>query len=247
MMSEDETKTHINPQKLYLFRNADKDGWVQDEKNRQQNENSFKRSGKYIVLGAPQHGKSNLILNMITNSDFDKIYIYKKKNTKEYNTVPHVMITKISHFPFDEMNDNEKALFILEDFSKSNLKDKDDMEAIETLCSYTASHHGLTLVVVCQDYFSCPLSVRRRMTHFILFPNSVDLRYTLPSISGIPKAQKDALEYHYFKNRNNKYDFYSIDITEDIDKKFKFNMEPLDLTQIDQNEIRDFKKKIYKK
>ena len=180
--------------KLHVFTNRDKDG-IKEEHDMKNLANHI-RSSRILLVAPPGCGKTNTIFNLIVNQSpaFDKIYIFHiDASTQEYESLNAEIITDSSELPTsEEIDPHTKILVIFEDVDFSSMKQK-DVSILDRYLRYNCTHKGLTLYLATQNYFTIPVSMRRK----------VDVTYFM-------RADEATMSY-YARNLNlNKKKFQSI-------------------------------------
>jgi GTPase SAR1 family protein len=149
---------------LKVFTNADKDPIK--EKHDLHNLANHPRSSRILISGPPSSGKSNIIKNLIVNQspEFDSCYLFHiAKQTKEYEDLGCTIVENADELPkLDEIDPSEKLIIIFEDVDYSSLK-KNDIVILDKYLRYGASHLGITIIVACQNFYSLPAAMRRKV------------------------------------------------------------------------------------
>ena len=156
--------------KPFIFSNADKDGIHEDHDLK--NLANHVRSSRIILAGSPGCGKSNIIKNIIINQKpkFEEIYIFHiDSNTKEYETSGAKICTDVSELPdLDNIDPENKCLIIYEDLDFTSMKQK-DITLLDKFLRYGCTHKGCMIIIACQDYYTVPVSMRRKCSITYIF------------------------------------------------------------------------------
>lgn len=157
--------------KVHIFSNEDKDNIKEAHDLR--NLANHVRSSRIILCGSPGCGKSNVVKNLITNQSppFDEIYIYHiDTSTKEYDKINGKIVTSTDQLPSIQELDGRKILIIFEDCDfGSQSWSKKDLIYLDKYLRYACTHKGVSVYICCQDYFSVPVSFRRKINVYYLF------------------------------------------------------------------------------
>jgi hypothetical protein len=152
------------------FHNEDKDIILPE--NLGDDLSNFPRGSRIILAGLPNSGKSHDIKTIIFNAKprYERvIVIVADINTKEYDLTNEVY-TSVLDIP-NLVDIYEKTLLVFDDVDFIALK-KEEKILIDSLFKFYASHYGLTCIIACQNYFSSPVSLRRKINIFILHRTS---------------------------------------------------------------------------
>jgi hypothetical protein len=174
-----------------------------------------------MITGMPGSGKSNLILNLILNSNFDNIIIKNHKTSKEFSQIDYIKLEKFEDL--DEILDNlidEKNLVIFEDTNKLPTKES-QYKPIEELFAYRCSHNGNAAIIIGQSPYSIPTQIRKLIEIYYVFGGSESFVYSLP----ILKEHKQHIVY-LLKQCKCKHDFVKIDL---VLKRYWFNNDEIKL------------------
>ena len=161
--------------------NSDKDVWTSNVND------ALPRGSRTIISAPPNGGKTTLLLNMLCAADFDKIILINDPRSNEYN------ILDCERHP--EMIDPAsidlgiKTILILEDLDKMS---KVATEYLDHCLRIYCSHFGLTVVLLCQNYFTIPVSLRRKICTTIIMTNSINISLVLQH-QGVTHRQKEQI------------------------------------------------------
>jgi hypothetical protein len=202
---------------IFKFQNKDKDSW-QSQPDAKTGV-GFRRGSRCMLIGAPNSGKTCVCFNKIVDSDppYDIIYIYQaSSSSEEYSSIKYVKLDSIQDLPpQNEIPKDKKILVILEDMDTISKK---DMEVLDVWFRFSASHLGVCMVLVAQNFYSIPVALRRKLDCWIMFLHGADLS-PLRSIP-IPKEDREAL-VNYFRKHGERHSFITIDLG--IEDRYIFN------------------------
>lgn len=205
---------------MFVFSNKDK-LWQQREKDEN---DGFRRGCRMIVCGTPNSGKSCLVKNLVCNTDppFDKVYICKMPQSREYDSIDHIHLDKVSDLTPEMVVEEEKALLLIEDFSKRTIKDKADEKRLLDILGYDCSHGGLSLCICAQNMFEISVELRRRSDCFAIFPAGCDLDWVLKRLF-ISDKDKKKIYQQLDREEPLQHDVFVIDAARPPGKRVKFN------------------------
>lgn len=215
---------------FYVFHNADKSEWQKNESK--DTTQGLRRGLTYMLCAFMDHGKSTFLKNMISDTPegFDQIYILRDKQSEEWDKLPHTFLNSVMDLPLRDIKKEVRTLLILEDFDNSNLKTKEEKERMITLLKLYCSHFGLTICILCQEFFSVSTLIRRRIACFILWLDSVNMQYVIGSMPMSKEQRKNLLVFINERVRSHdatKYDNIYIDLTGGKYDRFRFNGLPI--------------------
>lgn len=194
---------------MQVFINKDKDDIREDDDT--ECLSNFKRGSRVLITGPPNFGKSNIVKNLIINQapPFKYIQIFvADKNTKEYefgekiSTIDEIM-------DYTKLNKDEKLLIVFEDVEFHSMKKK-ELEYIDKLCRFGCTHLGVSVIISCQNYFGCPISLRRKIDIFYLLKMDKQTSELISRTIPLNKTQFRTLCDMVFINR---FDSMCIDST----------------------------------
>jgi energy-coupling factor transporter ATP-binding protein EcfA2 len=149
---------------LKVYTNGDKDPI--SEPHDLVNLANHPRSSRILISGNPGSGKSNIVKNILCaqSPEYDKCYLFHIcKKTKEYEDLGCEIVTTAEELPnLDDITPNEKMVIIFEDVDYSSLK-KNDIILLDKYLRYGCTHLGLTCIICCQNFYSLPVSMRRKI------------------------------------------------------------------------------------
>ena len=180
-----------------------------------------------LLCAKPKQGKSNLIVNLLYNPDFD----FKKKfdniiyispsvmgdKTLENNVVIDDDITKIhedlddldpiiSAIMDEQLDNKEESLLLILDDLVGNIKGK-----VISKLSAKYRHYNISMIVVSQNYKSYSVLTRNSASQFILFKthNKKEVEKIIEEIgSNFGKE----FEEHYNKATDERHHFLVVDV-----------------------------------
>jgi len=186
-----------------------------------------------IINGAPNSGKTNLLINLITEKEllkkkFDKIFLYSP-SMHTINRKIHLTKKQIfENINFDELeeqliyckemmkiNNDFHTLFIFDDMVN---KFKKNQRIIKKMIM-NRRHHNISIIMITQRYNLIPLEIRTQLSHLITFKmNKRELYEIYDELFNIKKEQYEAIINYIF---NEKYVFMLYDnINNKIYKNF---------------------------
>ena len=134
----------------------------------------FAYPSRIIVCGKQNCGKGVTAINIACTAEPPyetvRVWHYAPEHTKEWEDMDAKMVGEcpvIEDFPKDKKN-----LLIIDDIDLVNMSRKERGD-LDRLFGYISTHASCTIILCTQDFASVPISVRRKSTHWVLFP-SVD-------------------------------------------------------------------------
>ena len=171
----------------------------------------------YLIVGRPQSGKTNLLLNFITRvkklyyKKFDRIYLFspsihtinKKINLPDERIFNELDFETLQTVIDDEKEEDHKILFIFDDLVNEMKKNQ---KAMLTLI-YNRRHigGGASIMLVSQVFNKIPLEIRKCANVIILFhtSNKKELDSFYDDFILIERPIYDQIIRHVFKNNHN--------------------------------------------
>lgn len=189
------------------------------------------------IIGKPASGKTNLLVNMLTNKNiykrvFDKVLLVMPKTSikslknnifedlpenQQFNELSPEVFEAIKHFraEFDEVDENAKKkprsknmLLILDDIT-AQLKEKENQKLLIEL-STNRRHLKLSIILISQYLRAIPRCVRSQITTLVYFKpaNEMDNNIVRDEYINLPKETFYNLMRFVFQNQ---HDFLFID------------------------------------
>ncbi len=192
--------------KLVVYHSSDKEGFEKEGL-----QPGFSHPARILVCGVPSSGKSSVVLNILLHhylkgKSFERIICihYLAGITSEYESVDDIemldtvpeSLHELLQLEEDEEIDKDalpKMCLILEDIDIGSLN-KQQRSFLDRCYGVLSSHLNMTVICCVQQPISAPPSLRRMISHAIVFkyPNIEDLRLiaqkfglTTKQISGI--------------------------------------------------------------
>jgi hypothetical protein len=159
--------------------NEDKHTWTSDPLS------PIPRGSRTIVAGVPNSGKTTRILNMIASCEFEKIILINDPRSKEYDILDCDRYNEM--IDPDDIDLDIPTLIILEDLDKLS---KQSALYLDRVLRIFCSHFGLSVIVVCQNYFVIPVGIRRKVDNTIIMTNSIGIPLILTHL-GMTKRERD--------------------------------------------------------
>jgi hypothetical protein len=149
----------------------------------------FPASYRAILAGPPNSGKSYLIKNILVRAKplFAEGWIihFGEGLSTEYDELDLQPLDEIPEPSFFE--GNEKRVIVLEDLDFRAL-DRTQRGRLDRLFGYVSSHHNVSVLLTCQDFFSCPPCARRLANIFAIWPQAdLSALATCASRTGLTK------------------------------------------------------------
>lgn len=208
--------------KIYVFKNADKEGWYESW-HEGRNWLNFPHPFRCIVAANPGSGKTNMIKNIIVRSKphFNRIFLcHFDPDTKEYDDLEHIKLDELPDARSKIFSPKHKTLCIIDDYDFASLN-KFQMNNLRSLFKYASTHRGVSFMVACQDFFNLPAIIRRLSNVYFLWSGSkdIDQLMTIGRRIGYTKTEfKEIIDMC-----QNKFDNICIDFTVDSPCKVRFN------------------------
>lgn len=189
------------------------------------------------IIGKPGSGKTNLLVNMLTNKNiykrvFDKVLLVMPKNSikslknnifedlpesQQFNELTPDVFETIKQFreEFDEVDEDAKKkprsknmLLILDDVT-AQLKEKENQKLLIEL-STNRRHLKLSIILISQYLRAIPRCVRSQTTNLVYFKpaNELDNNIVRDEYINLPKETFNNLMRFVFQNQ---HDFLFID------------------------------------
>lgn len=189
------------------------------------------------IIGKPGSGKTNLLVNMLTNKNiykrvFDKVLLVMPKNSikslknnifedlpesQQFNELSPDVFETIKQFreEFDEVEEDAKKkprsknmLLILDDVT-AQLKEKENQKLLIEL-STNRRHLKLSIILISQYLRAIPRCVRSQTTNLVYFKpaNELDNNIVRDEYINLPKETFNNLMRFVFQNQ---HDFLFID------------------------------------
>jgi hypothetical protein len=193
-------------------------------------------------IGAPGSGKTSLMMSMLTNPD-----MYHKAFHHIFFVCPATSRASINGDPwkdhpedklFDELTpqvlqfvhefskvasaEKQYTLLILDDCA-AELKNK-EIERILKYLVWNRRHLKLTIWIMSQSYIALPLSIRKALSHAIMFRprNKKETQAIFDELLFLPKEQHELIVNHIFPE-NDEYGFLFLDTNKGrLHKRFNY-------------------------
>lgn len=221
---------------LKVFTNADKDPIHEDHDLK--NLANHIRSSRILLSGPPHSGKSNILKNLIINQspEFDEIYLFcADPDTKEYEQLDVKMVSCTDELP-RKFEPDVKNLVIFEDLDYSGLTKK-DISDLDRYLRVVASHKGVSIYMCCQNFWSLPAKMRRKVDVYYITRSddatmsmlgrnfSIDKKKFRYLIDTYLSKNYDSLCFdssgHPIKIRHNVFTPVNMDSLQESDEKYK--------------------------
>ena len=199
-----------------------------------------------LIIGPSGSGKTNYLLNSIQkdNNIIDKIYLYAKdleepkyqflidkrekaglKSLKDQNAfIEH---SNTMDDIYDDINDYNKkrkriVLIVFDDMISHVMSDKKAQQVLKELF-IRCTKLNISMCFLNQSYFSVPKDVRLNCTHYIIF--KLSNKRELQNIAINHSADIDYKDFLkiYRDCTKEPYNFFTIDTTQSVDKRFRKN------------------------
>lgn len=187
------------------------------------------------IIGKPGSGKTNLLVNMLTNKNiykrvFDKVLLVMPKNSikslknnifedlpesQQFNELSPDVFEAIKHFraEFDAIDEEKRTrsknmLLILDDVT-AQLKEKENQKLLIEL-STNRRHLKLSIILISQYLRAIPRCVRSQTTTLVYFKpaNELDNNIVRDEYINLPKETFNNLMRFVFQNQ---HDFLFVD------------------------------------
>ena len=218
---------------MNVFQNKDKDPIHEDHDDI--NPTNHVRISRVFISGRPGSGKTNIVKNIIKEQypPFNYIQVMvADEGTKEYDFAE--TITKVEDIMnYQLLPDHEKLCVIFEDCEFASMSKK-TLAVIDKLCRYGCTHKGVMCIIICQNFYSCPPGLRRKMDIFYITRADKQTQALISKVLPITKKQFDYMCQMYLIS---KYDSLCIDLSHPR-SMFRKNM-------FEDIKIEDIDRKIY--
>ena len=197
---------------------------------------------RYLTIGLSGRGKTNCLLNLVPKGDIiDTIYLYAKdleeskyqfmiKKTEQAG-VKHLKdknaFIEYSNNIYDDINDynktrKRKVLIVFDDMISHVMSNKKAQQVLKKLF-IRCRKLNISLCFLTQSYFSVPKDVRLNCTHYVIFKlnNNKELQNIAINHSS-DNDYKDFVKI-YGDCIKEPYNFWTIDTTQPVHKRFKKN------------------------
>ncbi len=193
-----------------------------------------------LIVGGTGTGKSNAIVNIISNSSkgngvFHKIILVcKTSNEKIYQFLKKKLGELFIIYSYDDMpqckeledqdvkdpNERYQYLIIFDDFLNESKK---KMTEIMEYAMY-GRKKGLTQLYLAQNYYSCPKFIRQQISHLLLLdsPNKTDLKRII-STYALPSNETDTMDMIQLAT-SQRLNFFKINLRADCPIKEKYSI-----------------------
>lgn len=188
--------------KLHVYQNDDKDP-IKEEHDLKCLCNHV-RSNRLLISGPPSCGKSNLMKNILEfqNPPFDYVQcLVADKETKEYRKGVQVIDSVDDIMDYNTLEPYEKLCVIFEDCEFKSMSKK-TIATIEKLCRYGSTHCGVFVAIICQDPFSAPVNIRRKISIFYIHKANQATMSLLSRQLSISKKKFECLCEEYLKDKH---------------------------------------------
>ena len=170
---------------------------------------------RFLFAGRPGSGKGVACLNLLARGNFDTFTIcHWDKKAEEWTSMLddqddfRMLGFKEDGLPTAETFDRDKRNCLVLDELPFDLMSKQERAHLERIANYFCSHLSISLFILCQDAFSVPISVRRAIDYFSLWPSPIKMTEGL--LSRMLRIDLGDL-FHRFCRQ--KHDFLTIDTT----------------------------------
>jgi hypothetical protein len=185
-----------------------------------------------VMAGAPGSGKSSLALGLLlTKGDsrvyrkvFHNVFVFMplhsmhslKKNTfenhdptKTFHDIDMQSLEKVYAMVQGFAAEEKNSLIVIDDMT-ADLKNHDNLKFLMMLIN-NRRHLRLSLWFLVQSYISIPLSLRKVVSHLVMFKPSNKKEYLslFEELLHLPRHVADAITQYVFKT---KHDFLVVDI-----------------------------------
>ncbi len=176
------------PRKLIAIGNKDKAFHEKWEVGR--DPLNFPHPFRVCLSGPPNTGKSTCVKNIImrANPRFKRVTIIhadphrkvdkgdgnpaEEKGTDEYQDLGEHGVEMRWDIPSpSEWDSEEKHLVVIDDIDLTALN-KSQRSAADRLFGYVSTHKNISLCICTQDFFRCPVNLRRNCNVFVVWNNS---------------------------------------------------------------------------
>ena len=205
------------PDKLFALPNKDKAFQEKWEPGR--NLLNFPHSFRCVITARPNTGKTSIAKHILLRQDpmFERIVIvHIDPDTKDYADVDDVEL--IERIPFDR---KFKTLMILDDLD-FKFMDKEQLNNLDRIVGYNASHKNCSVIVISQDAYNIPPCIRRMCDVWVLGKINNDIASFL-SIAQRCGMKREDFEYIFDKYITGDHDTFWIDRTKNTPAEFRIN------------------------
>jgi hypothetical protein len=185
-----------------------------------------------VMAGAPGSGKSSLALGLLLTKGesrvyrkvFHNVFVFMplhsmhslKKNTfenhdpeKTFHEIDSESLEKVYAMVQGFAGDEKNSLIVIDDMT-ADLKNNENLKFLMMLIN-NRRHLRLSLWFLVQSYIAIPLSLRKVISHLVMFHPSNKKEYLslFEELLHLPRHVADAITQYVFKN---KHDFLVVDI-----------------------------------
>lgn len=185
-----------------------------------------------VIAGAPGSGKSSLALGLLLTKGESRVYrkVFHnvivimplhsmhslKKNTfenhdpsKTFHEINNENLEKVYAMVKGFAEEEKNSLIVIDDMT-ADLKNTENLKFLMMLIN-NRRHLRLSLWFLVQSYISIPLSLRKVISHLVMFKPSNKKEYLalFEELLHLPRHIADAVTRHTFKHR---HDFLVVDI-----------------------------------
>lgn len=193
-------------------------------------------------IGAPGSGKTSLMMSLLTNPEtyskcFHHIFFVcpatsrasingdpwaKHPQEKLFDELTPQVLEFVHEFSKVASAEKQYTLLILDDCAVE-LKQKENERILKYL-AYNRRHLKLTIWIMSQSYIALPLSIRKALSHCIMFRprNKKETQTIYDELLFLPKEQHELLTNHIFPE-DDEYGFLFLDTNRGrIHKRFNY-------------------------
>lgn len=156
------------PDRLVVLPNPDKkwhEKWTPDRSRI-----NFTHPYRMTVVGVPNSGKSNAILNCILHADppFEAILCVHgdPEGTSEYERINATMLDDIPDYK--SFKGERKTLVIIDDLELKQMT-KAQLKNLDRLFGYVSTHKNVSIILTSQSFYNVPPIARRCSNVFVLW------------------------------------------------------------------------------
>ncbi len=210
------------PNRLLVFKNKNKNWHETWTKNRARDPLNIPHPARIVICGEPNIGKGNIAKNLLLHQkpSFERmVVISEDPETREFDDVDAEILGKIP--PGEFFDRDQKTLVLIDDVDLKGRNNKIQNHRLMKIFSNWSTHRNITVILCTQDFYECPVIVRR-CSNVVILGKSKDetSRKTISQKIGLTV---DKLNRLYNRNVRGQFDTIWFDLTRNTPYPFRAN------------------------